>query len=419
MAMPRASVLSKGSNGEELDKFLEFRNSLVSPLHDRIRALESENVRLKSEINILRSHNQELLERQRDKELPLNRLIASITQALQDYYRYVMVVPGSVLPSPPASAPSVTLPPPAALVLDKPHAGGVPCLTDASTNARRLMDQHVAEILEAGALQLVTTANGSNGSPRKRKADVLNNSHHEAERMRNLHALANAAIAEADMEVEGGANGVVQNGAPFKKSRQRTFQAEVDQVPEQVKQEVIRYWQREKQLPVVCNGQRGLLVLTATTPPVLGIRPAKGGPVTTPIQFEADSGLSNSKNWQQSIKAEGFTMNGLPDGPPMRMGHFTRIVGIPTAKGSISYGDVPHTTRSAATNGGRRHSGGLPDIVLRAHSLGEPGLTGDVLMGRNNANGHCRLVKEEGVGMSSDGSQSPPVSTEDGEEVVI
>ncbi len=50
------------------------------------------------------------------------------------------------------------------------------------------------------------------------------------------------------------------------------------------------------------------------------------------------SGKEACKNWQQSIKVEGFTMTGDPSGPGMKMGHFVRIVGIQTSNSATDYG---------------------------------------------------------------------------------
>lgn len=59
--------------------------------------------------------------------------------------------------------------------------------------------------------------------------------------------------------------------------------------------------------------------------------------LTAPLAI-GPAGKEACKNWQQSIKVEGFTMTGDPSGPGMKMGHFVRIVGIQTSNSATEYG---------------------------------------------------------------------------------
>jgi hypothetical protein len=88
----------------------------------------------------------------------------------------------------------------------------------------------------------------------------------------------------------------------------------------------------------VGGGARCLLWPSASTLALLP-RLADGvfqmSPATCPAP---PAGKEACKNWQQSIKVEGFTMNGDPSGPGMKMGHFVRIVGIQTSNSTTEFG---------------------------------------------------------------------------------
>ncbi|KAF6262500.1 hypothetical protein COO60DRAFT_612441 [Scenedesmus sp. NREL 46B-D3] len=115
--------------------------------------------------------------------------------------------------------------------------------------------------------------------------------------------------------------------APARARKQSWFQTEIaEKIPLSVQQQCAREWAGQQCMAVVCADLCGTFYVNSAGEYLIKL--AHSGEVVTPNKFEDLAGKKTARNWQQSIRLQGFTMNGDPNSALLKLGHFTRIVGL-------------------------------------------------------------------------------------------
>ncbi|KAF8073056.1 hypothetical protein HT031_000717 [Scenedesmus sp. PABB004] len=116
-------------------------------------------------------------------------------------------------------------------------------------------------------------------------------------------------------------------GAPSRARKQSWFQTEIaEKIPLSVQQACATDWGAQQCMPVVCADLGGTFYVNPAGEYLIKL--ASSGEVVTPNKFEELAGKKTARNWQQSIRLVGYTMNGEPNSALLKLGHFTRIVGL-------------------------------------------------------------------------------------------
>ncbi|WIA29379.1 hypothetical protein OEZ86_011883 [Tetradesmus obliquus] len=115
--------------------------------------------------------------------------------------------------------------------------------------------------------------------------------------------------------------------APARARKQSWFQTEIaEKIPLSVQQACAHDWAAQQCMQVVCADLCGTFYVNSAGEYLIKL--AHSGEVVTPNKFEELAGKKTARNWQQSIRLVGYTMNGEPNSALLKLGHFTRIVGL-------------------------------------------------------------------------------------------
>eukprot|EP00877_Chromochloris_zofingiensis_P011851 jgi/Chrzof1/691/Cz01g25010.t1 len=105
------------------------------------------------------------------------------------------------------------------------------------------------------------------------------------------------------------------------------FQTEInDKIPPSVQEACLHEWRTKQCVTVVCANLYGTFYVNSAGE--FHIRMHANEEVVSPNKFEELAGKKTARNWQQSIRLADYTMTGEQGSALLKLGHFTRIVGL-------------------------------------------------------------------------------------------